>query len=225
MSEILHESLRDGTRVLLRPIGPHDRQRLVEGLRRLSERSRRLRFHAAVQELSDDQLRYLTEVDQVDHVAWVALDRDRPDDPGVGVARYVRVTDEPTVAEAAITVADAYQGRGAGTLLLGTLAGLARRHGIGVFRNYVLADNDAMLDLFERLGGTRELDAPGVYRVDLELPQADEDLPDSPAGRAFRAAARRELAIDRTIPPLWLGPADPAADDEISEWLRRRARR
>lgn len=233
--ERLLEELRDGTRVVLRPIVPEDRERLAEGLRRLSARSRRLRFHGAVGELSDEQLRYLTEVDQVDHVAWVALDRDHPESPGIGVARFVRVPEEPHVAEAAITVADEYQGRGAGTLLLGLLAGVARRNGVTVFRNYVMADNDAMLQLFEELGGEREVEAPGVYRVDLGLPGPDEDLPDSPAGRAFFAAARRELEIDRTHPPLWLGwdpaPAededgdedgDEAGRDEIAEWLRRR---
>lgn len=221
----VHEVLRDGTRVLLRPIVPADRVRLEEGLRRLSDRSRRLRFHGAVRELTDAQLTYLTEVDQADHVAWVALDEDHPEKPGVGVARFVRVTDEPTVAEAAITVADEYQGRGAGTLLLGLLAGLAHRHGVRVFRNYVMAENDVMLDLFAELGGRREVEAPGVYRVDLPLPGPDEALPDSPAGRAFHAAARRELYIDATAPPLWLGPPDPETadgDTDVAEWLRRR---
>ena len=223
--------LRDGTRVVLRPIVPADRERLAEGLRRLSARSRRQRFHGAVGELSDEQLRYLTEVDQHDHVAWVALDLDRLDQPGIGVARYVRVEDEPHVAEAAITVADEYQGRGAGTLLLGLLAGLARRDDISVFRNYVLADNEAMLSLFDELGGERAVEAPGVYRVDLALPGPDEDLPDSPAGRAFLAAARRELEIDRTHPPLWLGWQDVDAPDEgpdestIADWLHRREQR
>jgi RimJ/RimL family protein N-acetyltransferase len=222
----LRQDLRDGTRLLLRPIEPGDRERLAAGLRMLSPRSRRLRFHGAVGELSDRHLRYLTEVDQQDHVAWVALDLDHPERPGVGVARFVRVADEPHVAEAAVTVADEYQGRGAGTLLLGLLAGLARARDVSVFRNYVMADNRPMLRLFEDLGGRREEEAPGVYRVDLALPGPEQTLPESPAGRVFAAAARREFGMDHTPPPLWLGWKDDDEDGEeaaeVIEWLRLR---
>lgn len=230
-------TLRDGTRVLLRPIEPGDRDRLIEGLRRLSPRSRYFRFHAAIDELSEDQLRYLTEVDGHDHVAWIALDEARPEVPGIGVARYVRLSDEPDVAEAAVTVADEYQGRGAGTLLLGLLAGSARANGIQVFRNYVMAENTAMLEVFDRLGAHRELEAPGLYRVDLRLPTAEETVPESPAGRAFLAAARGDLVMGRSLPPVWSrrrarADSDRAEDDgdllspdELDAWLRDREQR
>lgn len=232
----LRTELRDGTKVLLRPIEPEDRERLAEGLRRLSPRSRYLRFHTSVDELSDRQLRYLTDVDGRDHVAWVAIDEDHPEVPGIGVARYVRLPDEPTVAEAAVTVADEYQGRGAGTLLLGLLAGAARGSGIRVFRNYVLAENRAMLDIFEALGVERGLEAPGLHRVDLRLPSGEETVPESPAGRAFLAAARGDLVMGRSLPPVWFRrrrdpdrapgqdrPADElATQDELDSWLRDR---
>lgn len=233
----VHAELHDGTRVLLRPITPDDRERLAVGLQRLSPRSRYLRFHTAVDALSDAQLTYLTEVDGHDHVAWIAVDEDHPEVPGVGVARYVRLAGEPTIAEAAVTVADEYQGRGGGTLLLGILAGEARANGIEVFRNYVLAENVAMLEVFDQLGATRELEAPGLYRVDLRLPTGDQAVPDSPAGRAFLAAARGELDAGRWLPPLWLRrrhydtePAqadDPEPDrlelrEDLDAWLRDR---
>lgn len=205
-------TLRDGTRVLLRPIEPGDRERLTEGLRRLSPRSRYLRFHTSVDHLSETHIRYLTEVDGRDHVAWIALDEDHPEIPGIGVARYVRLSDEPEVAEAAVTVADEYQGRGAGTLLLGLLAGSARTNGIEVFRNYVLTENTPMLEVFDRLGAERELEAPGLYRVDLRLPTGDETVPESPAGRAFLAAARGEVAMGD-------------AQRELDAWLRDREQR
>lgn len=233
-------TLRDGTRVLLRPIGSGDRDRLREGLRRLSPRSRYFRFHTAVDELSEDQLTYLTEVDGRDHVAWIALDEAHPEVPGVGVARYIRLVDEPEIAEAAITVADEYQGRGAGTLLLGLLAGSARSNGIEVFRNYVLAENTPMLEVFDRLGADRELEAPGLYRVDLRLPTGDETVPESPAGRAFLAAARGDLVMGRWLPPIWFprrhavateedgdgdGEDAEATRAELDSWLRDRDQR
>ncbi|MGM0617058.1 MAG: N-acetyltransferase family protein [Actinomycetota bacterium] len=195
--------LRDGTPVLLRQIRPEDRDRLVEGLARLSPSSRYLRFHADVERLTDRQIDYLTRVDHVEHEAIVALDLTRPDVPGIGVARYIRDAFERHVAEAAVTVADEYQGQGAGTLLLGALSARARRQGIEVFRNYVLASNQPMLEVFDDLGAIREQETDGLWRVDLPLPERASDLPDSPAGRAFMAAAKQGFRLSSLFPPVW----------------------
>jgi RimJ/RimL family protein N-acetyltransferase len=195
--------LRDGSRVLLRQIRPQDRQRLVEGLRRLSPASRYLRFHSAVDHLSEAQLDYLSQVDHVDHEAIVAIDLDRPDRPGVGVARYIRDVVDHDVAEAAITVADEYHGMGAGTILLGALAARAREHGVRVFRSYVLDGNPGMLEVFDHLGARRELETSGLWRVDLDVPEDEADVPRSPAGRAFLDAAREQRRLVSLVPPIW----------------------
>jgi GNAT superfamily N-acetyltransferase len=195
--------LRDGSKVLLRQIRPEDRERLAEGLRRLSPASRFLRFQRVVEELTEEELTELSDVDHVDHEAIVAIDLAHVDRPGVGVARYRREPFEPEVAEAAITVADEYQGQGAGTLLLGALAARARTNGVRVFRNYVMDGNTAMLEVFDHLGAARELEDTGMWRVDLPLPERDEDLPDSPAGRAFLAAARGRRRLISLFPPIW----------------------
>ena len=214
--------LRDGTNVLLRPIRSTDRARLEAGLQRLSPASRYLRFHTTVDELTDEQLRYLTEVDQHDHVAIVALDLDHPDEPGVGVARFIREPYEPHVAEAAITVADRYQGQGAGTILLGALAHRARDEDVAVFRNYVLDGNHARLEVFDHLGAHRERESPELWRVDLEVPVDDASVPDSGAGRAFLALAREQRRLTSILPPIWgrlkarfvAGDLDPLVDDD-----------
>jgi RimJ/RimL family protein N-acetyltransferase len=195
--------LRDGSRVLLRQIRPQDRQRLVEGLRRLSPASRYLRFHSAVDHLSESQLDYLSKVDHVDHEAIVAIDLDRPDRPGVGVARYIRDVVDQDVAEAAITVADEYHGMGAGTILLGALAARARDNGVRVFRSYVLDGNPGMLEVFDHLGARRELETSGLWRVDLDVPEDEADVPRSPAGKAFMDAAREQRHLVSLVPPIW----------------------
>lgn len=234
-------ALRDGTSVLLRQIRAEDRERLAEGLRRLSPASRYLRFHTDLEELTDRQLDYLTQVDHVDHEAIIALDLDHPDVPGVGVARYIRDSRERHVAEAAVTVADDYQGRGAGTMLLGVLSARAREQGVEVFRNYVLDSNQAMLALFDELGATREEESGGLWRVDLPLPERESDLPDSPAGAAFIAAAKQGARLSSLFPPVWcqlpfgvIGrrSSDAAIDDELSalrgeldQWLANREQR
>jgi len=205
--------LRDGTAVLLRPIRPTDRERLVAALERLSPASRYLRFHAVVDHLTDAQIDFLTDIDHVGHEAIVVLDPKRPDLPGIGVARYVRERDEPTVAEAAITVADEFQGQGVGTLLLGALAGRARANGIEVFRSYVLDGNHGMLRVFDDLGATRTHESRGLWRIDLAVPDDADDVPDSPAGRAFLTMAREDRTLASILPPIWSRFRRPTTTD------------
>ncbi|MFN2590715.1 MAG: GNAT family N-acetyltransferase [Actinomycetota bacterium] len=183
-------TLRDGTPVSVRPIRHDDKKLLREGFERLSEESRYRRFLAPMPALTDEMLAYLTEVDLVDHFAWIAVRADDPDF-GVGVARYVRLKDDPAIAEAAITVIDEYHGRGLGTILLGLLAGRALEVGITAFRAYVLEDNAPMRQLLEDLGTAAHHDSPGVLVMDTPLEL--ERLPDSIPSRVLRAVARKIL--------------------------------
>jgi hypothetical protein len=64
---------------------------LVDGFRQLSPESRYRRSMALINELSEYQLRFLTELDYVDHFAWVALEVGHGRPPSDRVARYVRV--------------------------------------------------------------------------------------------------------------------------------------
>lgn len=194
-------TLRDGTRAVVRPIEPDDKPRLQQGLHLLSPRSRYLRFFTYVDHLTAEQLRYLTEVDYRDHMAWVALNPDTPDEPGMGVARYVRLDDDPTVAEAAVTVLDRYQGKGLGSVLLRLLSETAAANGIHTFRNYVLAQNTAMLALLDESGATRTPEGDGVYRIDVPV---DRESPATVARRILREIARGVL------PGLGVSRADAA---------------
>lgn len=234
-------TLRDGTAVLLRQIRPQDRDMLAAGLRELSPSSRYLRFHEDLTEFTADQLAYLTEVDHVDHEAIAAIDLDRPEHPGIGVARFIREPFEHRIAEVAVTVADRYHGRGAATMLLGALASRAREEGIEVFRHYVLDRNEAMLDVLDQLGATRELEADGMWRVDLALPTQGSDMPDTPAGRAFVAASKQHIRLAGLLRPVLRllafvpeasDPDDHRAstepdepDEELTRWLADRDQR
>jgi RimJ/RimL family protein N-acetyltransferase len=194
--EIEEFRLRDGTRVVVRPILPEDKHRLNEGLQRLSELSRYRRFMTVVHELSEKQLRYLTEIDYVDHMALVALDPEQPGLPGLGVARYVRLPNRE-VAEVAITVMDSHQGRGLGTLLLGLLSRCASEGGIHTFRAYVLADNRPMLKMLLDLGATVQREE-GTLRLDVPVPKEPEALRMTSTGRAFKVIAAQMAARKRT---------------------------
>jgi GNAT superfamily N-acetyltransferase len=217
-------TLRDGSKALVRPIVPDDKWRLAAGLKLLSPRTRYLRFHADISSLSGEQLAYLTEIDYHDHMAWVALDPDDPDFPGLGVARYVRLPEDPNVAEAAVTVMDAFQGRGLGTTLLRLLATSAIENGIRTFRNYVLAENEEILQIFDQVGAQRTEIEPGLLQVDVSLPDDPALLPVPGISEIFRELARGLLppviwrfpwnALLRRGPKDWPG-REGGGDDEV----------
>src|SRR3972149_3744764 len=161
-----HATLRDRTPVLIRPVAPEDKPLLREAFTRLSDASRYQRFMRTIRELSEEELDYLPRIDYTTHMAWGALDPSNQTHPGLGVARYVRLPHEPTVAEVAITVVDSHQGRGLGTMLLGVITRPAR--GVAV-----------------------TTDPDGLIAVRTPLPRRMEDLSKSPAGRVFREVARQ----------------------------------
>ena len=105
--------LDNGVAVLIRPIAPQDKAMLAAGMAGLSQQSAYQRFLSPKAVLSADELRYLTEVDFRDHVAFVAV-RPGPPDVLVGVGRWIRLRDEPEAAEIAFAVSDALQRQGLG---------------------------------------------------------------------------------------------------------------
>jgi RimJ/RimL family protein N-acetyltransferase len=145
--------------LLFRHIRPDDKGRLSVALGRLSPESRRRRFLMPKPRFSSSELRYLTEIDGFDHVAIVAVSAEDPD-VFYGVARFVRLTEDPETAEAAIVVADSLQGLGLGRELGRRLADEARERGVKRFTASLLSDNVAARRLFaaisERLDTRRD---------------------------------------------------------------------
>ena len=119
--------LTGGREICIRPIEPCDAPELKAGFQRLTAVSRYRRFLSGLDHLTAHQLQYLTTVDHADHEALVAVDAQSGD--GIGVARYVRDANDPRLAELAIVVTDAWQGRGVGTALLEQLVVRARVRG------------------------------------------------------------------------------------------------
>jgi len=194
-------SLWDGTPVLIRPVVPEDARLLREGFERLSDVSRYQRFLHPVKELTTAQLRYFTEIDYRDHMAWVAVDLSQPSRPGVGIARYIRFPHRRNAAEVAVTVVDAHQGTGLGTLLLGMLARSAVENRIDTWVAEVLTENTAMLNLFRDLGAhDARLQEGGVVQVEIPVPRDPSQLPETPAGKVFRAVAQQVGVRQLSVP-------------------------
>ncbi len=147
------ETLRDGTRLHIRAIRPDDKQALVALFLRLSPQTVYYRFHGVKKSLSREELIYLTELDFHRQAALVAVLTFDGEEQIVGVGRYASAPGAPEHrAEVAVTVEDAHQGRGIGSLLLKHLMAVARGEGVTEFDAHVLAENRGMLHLFERTG-------------------------------------------------------------------------
>jgi GNAT superfamily N-acetyltransferase len=160
--------LPDGTPVLIRPLTTEDGAELRRGLEHLSPRSAYRRFLGTPPSLNAKTLKYLTDVDHINHEALGAADP--ATGHGIGIARFVRSDEDPSSAEIALAITDDWQHRGLGTLLLDALAERARAVGITIFTGLVLADNAGMLKLFERLGPTRRRTAgAGTVEVETDL--------------------------------------------------------
>jgi GNAT superfamily N-acetyltransferase len=142
--------LEDGTPLIVRPIRSEDKPLLVTGLARMSPASRQKRFLGPKPRFTVAELRYLTEVDGVDHVAYVALRGDAPRELAA-VARLVRDPEHPERAEIAVAVGDCWQRRGVGRLLGDLLATAARDRGIRWLTATMAADNVAAHRLFNHV--------------------------------------------------------------------------
>jgi GNAT superfamily N-acetyltransferase len=185
-------TLRDGSRVRVRQSHRSDGELLLRGFERLSPQSRYRRFLAPMQGLSKAMVRYLTEIDHHHHEAIIALDEETGE--AVGVARYIRRRQRPGVAEVAVTVIDDWQGRGLGTLLLKVISARAREEGITTFTALMLADNEEMMDLFERLGPVRIVDREaGSVEIEAQIPSIGL----APAlAKLLRIAASNDSSVD-----------------------------
>ena len=157
--------LSDGRQVWIRPIEAGDAWRLQEGLRRLSADTIHRRFLAAKPRFTARELRYLTEVDGVDHIALVAVTVETG--RLVAVARAVRLPEDPECAEWAVVVGDPFQGKGLGTHLVRSLVDAAVEQGIHRFTATVAGENRAVMRLLAHVAdhfeagaysrGTREV--------------------------------------------------------------------
>ena len=129
----------------MRPIAPADKALLQAGVAALSPESAYGRFLTGKSSLTPAELRYLTEVDGVDHIALLVLHGIEL----VAVGRIVRDQTQRDIAELAVVVADDWQRRGIGRTLTRELT---LRSGVDRVSGTMLATNRAALALMRGIG-------------------------------------------------------------------------
>jgi acetyl coenzyme A synthetase (ADP forming)-like protein len=157
--------LRDGSTVHVRPARPSDAPAVEELLKGLSDRSRWLRFFSGFPNLERAVL-WATEVDYDRRYGLVATTG--TDSRVIAAAGWERQPDCPEKAELALEIADAMQGQGLGTILVGQLAEAGNEVGVQVLEAEVLSENHLMVKVFRDSGfpvKTRTL--PGVLLIEF----------------------------------------------------------
>jgi RimJ/RimL family protein N-acetyltransferase len=191
-----HVVLADGSRVVIRPVHREDAPLLTEGFARFSAESRRLRFLADKSRLTEAELRYFTHIDHHDHEALGAVDE--ADGRALGIARFVRDTKDPELAEIAVAVVDDWQGRGLGTALVTRLLRRAREEGIHRFIALVAVENDVMVNLLHDLGGDLRASPNQAGAVEYTLTPEPEGVGREVVDR-LRAFGHRQLEAPASI--------------------------
>ena len=183
--------LRSGDLVRVRQVRPGDAPTLVRAYAHLGEQSRYRRFFTVMPELPEATVKAAVEVDHTDHEALVAMPL-QSEEEIVGECRFVRLADQPDTADLAVTVVDAWQGRGLGSVLLARLSERALDVGIEYFTAEVLAENRTALALLPALGRVETESAGPVVtaRVEIAEParQTGQELLD-----LLTAAARGDI--------------------------------
>ena len=159
-----HDELLDGTRVLIRPLQAEDAPLEREFIERLSPQSKRLRFLGLIGSPSDALVRQLTQLDFRREVAFAALVARDGEKHLIGVSRFSLGADRRS-CECAVTVADEWQHKGLGTLLMRHLIAVARARGIHEMVSLDAADNAQMRELATYLGFTRRSDPLDASQV------------------------------------------------------------
>jgi len=169
-SELEERTEVAGSSVMLRPIRPEDFAQHRRFLARITPEDMRARFFAAISELPDRDLAYLTQIDYEREMAFVAVTRSADGvEETLGVARAC--TDpENRDTEFAVLVRSDLKGRGIGAVLLRKLIRYCRDRGTQRMKGEVLSDNARMLQLAAGFGFKVERKDPGLLELSLELP-------------------------------------------------------
>ncbi|RQO76892.1 GNAT family N-acetyltransferase [Aquitalea sp. FJL05] len=155
MHMVRSATLNDGMPVTIRPVRPEDAEMQQEFVRTLSDESRYNRYMSSIKQLSQTMLVRFTQLDYDREMALAMTCETEKGEEQQAVARFITDPDNEG-CEFALEVADKWQGKGIGYILMNALFDAAREQGLKVMRGEVLAGNKGMLKLMHKLGFTVE---------------------------------------------------------------------
>ncbi|MFQ3237369.1 MAG: GNAT superfamily N-acetyltransferase [Paraglaciecola sp.] len=154
----------DGKKIKIRPISRDDIPLEADFIQHLSPEAKHYRFFCALNTVSESMLESLCNVDGENAMAFIATEEVNGKEVEIGVSRYA-IGDEQDVHEIAVTIADSWQHKGLGKLLMSHLIDYAKTHEVKTLFSVELADNSTMRSLAKELGMTIKADPQDVHQV------------------------------------------------------------
>lgn len=170
----------DGKPICLRSVRQSDELRMREGIARLSEQSRYLRFFSVQPMPSDSVIERLVDADGHDHIAWGAIHCDGQNNPAVGAVHAIRCDDHPRIGEFSVAVLDDYQGIGLARMLTTVLLIHCEVEAICELDIQTLAENMPANRFILSIGGERQESSAGVISYRLAVRPAIHTIAAAP---------------------------------------------
>lgn len=177
--EIIHTVTADGKRICLRSIRQSDEERMREGIRRLSEQSRYMRFFSVQPMPSDPVIDRLLEVDGHDHIAWGAIHLDGAGNPAVGAVHAIRSENHPHAGEFSVAVLDDYHGLGLARMLTTVLLIHCEVEAMCELEVQTLAENMPAIRFILSIGAERHESEAGIVTFRLPVRSAIRQISDA----------------------------------------------
>lgn len=168
------QMIRGGDRVLIRPLHAQDREMERRFIEQLSPVSRRFRFLESMRSPSDALLTQLTVLDPATDAAFVAVTVAGLQEHAVGIGRFSAGAGDRD-CEFAVTVADAWQKKGLGTVLMQHLIEVARKRAIETMHSSDAWDNALMRSFAAHLRLRHQIDPDDATQVVYSLDLAPVD--------------------------------------------------
>ncbi|MCX8188170.1 MAG: GNAT family N-acetyltransferase [Nitrososphaeria archaeon] len=159
--------LKDGSRVLIRPVRANDAEDLLKMFTTLSPETVYNRFFKLRRPFTIEEVEKMASINFDEEFALVAAPLQDTELKIIGDARYY--VENKTSAEVAIVVQDKWQLKGLGTAMLQHLINIGRKKNIKEFYIYVLSDNAVMIHVAKKLGFKLKSQSYGISRFDLIL--------------------------------------------------------
>ncbi len=143
--------MKDGTKVVLRPIEPEDFDMEKEMFSHFSKETQRLRFFTYINEVTPEMIKRYTNVNHTIEVGIMAEVEVKGKKKMAGVVRLISDAKSES-GEIAIVVADPWQRKGLGNKFLSYIIAIAQKQGLHKIYTFILPDNYIMEKLLKKKG-------------------------------------------------------------------------
>jgi acetyltransferase len=169
-------TLKDGQKVLLRPIKPEDENMWLDMFKSFSEETVRFRFFRIIKDTPHEVRTRYCNIDYDREIGIVAEVEKDGRKQILGVVRIIQDPAQQDEAEFAVVVTDEYQRLGLGSEFLDFIIEIAKDKNLSKINGVVLKDNFPMITLCREKGFRFSDGDPGEYKVEYIL--LDDDISD-----------------------------------------------